>query len=312
MAVPFRLKIIFFFGTILYPVSSWTQEVFNYANFSEQLQFINPAFSGIETKALLSTRNQWMSIDNAPQTTSFAVSSPLKNNLGVGLNVLSNSMFVQSRTIASADVSYKLTINDQSQIYLGLRGGGYFYRADPLSLSTSSQLTDPSQQVQASFAPVIGAGLYWTFNDFWLSYSVPQLVKLGSLDRTINSVINIQHYAAAGFNYNLTENFQLKNALILRKSENFDATQQYSSSLSYQDLIELGATYYSSGNGALIGQLNISNLFSLGYAYEKALSSQTSGLDRRTHEVFISVNLDSILGKSPEVEQDEEVETNQQ
>ena len=81
---------------------------------------------------------------------------------------------------------------------LVLRGGGYFYRADPLSLSacTSSQLTDPSQQVQASFAPVIGAGLYWTFNDFWLSYSVPQLLALGSLDPTINSVINIQHYAA--------------------------------------------------------------------------------------------------------------------
>ena len=300
MALFVRLSIFACF-TVLYLGSTINaQDTFRYALFSQQLQFINPALSGAETQALLSTRNQWVSVENAPKTTSFALGAPLKNNLGGGINILNNSLFIENKTIASADLSYHLTLSDESHLYLGMRGGGYFYKVDPLTLVTTAPISDPSQQAQAYFAPVIGAGAYWTFKNFWVSYSIPQLVKIGTLDPAINSVINVQHYAAAGATFAVTDNLQWKNAVIFRQSKGFKASQQYASALALQNIFELGVSYFSTGTAAATGQVNIANFFSLGYAYERSLNNSTSGLDRRTHEVFLRLRLDSLLGASQE------------
>ncbi len=133
-----------------------------------------------------------------------------------------------------------------------------------------------------------------------MSYSIPQLVKIGTLDPAINSVINVQHYAAAGATFPISDNLQWKNAVIYRRSQGFKASQQYASSLALQNIFELGVSYFSTGTAAVTGQVNIANFFSLGYAYERSLNSSTSGLDRRTHEVFLSLRLDSLLGASQE------------
>jgi type IX secretion system PorP/SprF family membrane protein len=293
-----RKKFLFVFLFVLFCKQGFAQDTFKYALFSQQMHFVNPAYAGVQTQAVLSTRNQWVSVENAPKTTSFAIGAPLKNNLGGGLSILNNSLFIENKTIASGDVSYKLTLNQDSQLYLGMRGGGYFYKVDPLSLITSSGVSDPSQQTQAYFAPIIGAGAYWTYKNYWASYSIPQLIKIGTLDPAINSVINVQHYAAAGIELPLSDNFQWKGAVIYRKSQGFKGSQQFATAVAFLNSFELGASYYSSGNAALTGQLQIADFFTLGYAYERGVTNSIGGLDRRTHEVFLSVQLDNFLGNT--------------
>ena len=56
----------------------------------------------------------------------------------------------------------------------GLKGGGNFYRADPVGLTTYLGL-DPSQETLSSFNPNVGAGAYYKASSFWFSFSIPRL-----------------------------------------------------------------------------------------------------------------------------------------
>jgi len=270
---------------------SWGQNGANYALFPYQMNFVNPAYAGANemTAIQLSSRNQWVSIENAPKVMSFAAGMPYKNNLGVGLNVLNSSIFVEQKTVVSADASYKLVLNEVSNLYLGLRGGGYFYNVDPLSLTTYGGVSDPSQQTQSSFTPVIGMGAYWQHEKFWVSYSIPQLIKLGKLDAAVNSAILVQHYLAGGTSVPLSGNISLKPAVILRKIGEQKPYMQYAGAIAFQEMVELGASYVSTGAAAITGLVRIGSFLDVGYAYEASTKSRLGGLKNQTHEFFIHV-----------------------
>lgn len=272
---------------------SWGQNGANYALFPYQMNFVNPAYAGAQevTSIQLSSRNQWVSIENAPKVTSFAASTPYKNNLGLGLNVLNSSIFVEQKTVVSADASYKLVLSESSQLYLGLRGGGYFYNVDPLSLTTYGGVSDPSQQAQTSFTPVIGMGAYWKNENFWLSYSIPQLIKLGKLDAAVNSAILVQHYLAAGATFPIGGSLSLKPAFIVRKIGEQKPYSQFSGALAFQESVELGASYLTAGAAAVTGLVRIGSFLDVGYAYETSTKSRLGGLKNQTHEFFVHVKL---------------------
>jgi hypothetical protein len=63
--------------------------------------------------------------------------------VGLGISVVSDNVFIEQQTFAYVDFSYKLDMGE-SQLYLGLKAGGNFYKADP-SLLSSYTGGDPTQ-----------------------------------------------------------------------------------------------------------------------------------------------------------------------
>ncbi|MGB0778572.1 MAG: type IX secretion system membrane protein PorP/SprF, partial [Flavobacteriaceae bacterium] len=110
----------------------------------------------------LLSRRQWSQMEDAPNTIAFAYSSARENNVGLGLSVVSDRVFIEQQTFAYIDFSYKLTMSDDSNLYLGLKGGGNFYRADPTDLSTYATTPDAAQRQLSRFIPNIGAGAYYS------------------------------------------------------------------------------------------------------------------------------------------------------
>ena len=54
-----------------------------------------------------------------------------QNNVGLGLSVVSDKVFIEQQTFAYVDFSYKLDM-ESTQLYLGLKAGGNFYNAEQL------------------------------------------------------------------------------------------------------------------------------------------------------------------------------------
>ena len=73
------------------------------------MNVINPAYAGAEASNMLSllSRRQWSQMEDA-NTIAFAYSSARENNVGLGLSVVSDRVFIEQQTFAYIDFSYKL------------------------------------------------------------------------------------------------------------------------------------------------------------------------------------------------------------
>lgn len=90
------------------------------------MNVINPAYAGAENSNSFSfnSRQQWSSVQDAPSTLAFSYSSARKNNVGLGISVVSDKVFVEQQTSANVDFSYRLQTNESTQLFLGIKAGG--------------------------------------------------------------------------------------------------------------------------------------------------------------------------------------------
>ena len=93
------------------------------------MNIINPAYAGADGEDVLSvtSRNQWLSIDKAPRTLVMSFSSARKDNLGIGVSIESDKIFIEQQTFLYLDFSYKLQIDETTNLFLGLKGGGNYF-----------------------------------------------------------------------------------------------------------------------------------------------------------------------------------------
>ena len=128
------------------------------------MSIINPAFSGIEYDYSLTfnSRNQWATIENSPSTQFFSISSKREKNLGIGLSFVANKAFIESRTMAYIDFSYKLQISSDTNLFLGLKPGGTFFDINFNNLSFNS---DPALVNYSKFSPNLGIGVLLKSNN---------------------------------------------------------------------------------------------------------------------------------------------------
>ena len=59
-------------------------------------------------------------MQDAPSTLAFSYSSERENNVGLGLSVVSDKVFIEQQTFAYVDFSYKLDM-ESTQLYLVLK-----------------------------------------------------------------------------------------------------------------------------------------------------------------------------------------------
>ena len=267
----------------------WGQEESYYALYRFNMQVINPAYAGAEAanQLQLLSRRQWTQFTDAPNTTAFAYSTARENNVGLGLSVVSDQVFVEQQTFAYVDFSYRLTLGEEMQLYLGLKGGGNFYKADPTPLSTYDPVGDPLQLQRNRFIPNVGAGAYLVASKYWFSFSMPRLFGVNRGQEDINTAKDRLHvYAASGGQFPLGTSFSIKPSLMLRKVQGVPLSSEITGMISWQNTFDVGISARSSSSFSLLSLINIRGI-QLGYAYETPSSNQLAGLGLKTHEVVL-------------------------
>ena len=130
------------------------------------MNLINPAYAGSEGSHVfsLTSRNQWDTIDYSPKTTGFSYSMATNKNVGLGVSVISDKIFIENQTTLTIDFSYKLTLSNESALFLGIKGGGNSYSADPTPLEGFTNIPDPAQKTLSRFNPNMGVGFLLKMN----------------------------------------------------------------------------------------------------------------------------------------------------
>ena len=277
---------------LLMPILIFSQQESYYSLYRYNMNVINPAFAGAEAANMFSftSRSQWASMENTPKTTAFSYSSARENNVGLGISVVSDKVFVEQQTFAYVDFSYKLDMGE-SQLYLGLKGGGNFYRADPVGLTTYLGL-DPSQETLSSFNPNVGAGAYYKASSFWFSFSIPRLFNI-QRDRdnlAITSKDRVHSYLGGGVDFGVGNDFYLKPSVMLRKVKGLPASADLTAMVSWQNRFDVGMSVRTNNSMALMSIISI-GMFDLGYAYETPTDNGLSQLNLKTHELVLRIAL---------------------
>ena len=285
-------RLLFFIGLAFIPLIVFSQQESYYTLYRYNMNVINPAYAGALGKNVFAftSRRQWSAMQDAPSTLAFSYSSERENNVGLGLSVVSDKVFIEQQTFAYVDFSYKLDM-ESTQLYLGLKAGGNFYSADPRALSTYSP-TDPAQQELSSFNPNVGAGAFLKGEIFWASFSIPRLfnVKRENDNLAVTAKDRVHSYLGGGVDLPIGSGLLIKPSVMMRKVKGLPVTTDFTGMLSWQNQFDVGISYRTSSAFGLLALVSLGG-FDIGYAYETPTVSSLSQLNLKTHEIVLRINL---------------------
>lgn len=300
-------KLILLFFTVLIAQQISAQQDPQYTQYMYNMNIINPAYAGISEGLSVGAlyRSQWVGLDGGPETFTFNIHSPVGKQLALGLSVISDKIGPVEETNAYVDASYTIPLGMETRLAFGVKGGFTFHDiAIAESQITLVDLSDPffANAINET-TPNIGAGVYfYKPNKYYISISVPNILNGVHLDANGTKIgSESEHlFTAAGYVFDLSENFKLKPHALLKYA--FDAPVSYdlNANLFMYDLVEFGVGYRLDDSFSTMINFQVTKDLRIGYAYD-AINSGLDIVTNSSHEVFINYdfNFSSKVSRSP-------------
>jgi type IX secretion system PorP/SprF family membrane protein len=269
------------------------------------MTLINPAYAGAEGMHVISmnSRNQWSNAEDSPKTTALSYSVAGGKNVGLGISVVSDQIFIEKQTNITADFSYRLILANDAALFLGIKAGGNSYSADPSQLRSYRPELDPVKKPLSRFNPNMGVGFYYQSSNYWFSGAMPRLFNAKrDGDVEIQSRDRIHTYLAAGAMFSFNDTFILKPHLMYRKTKGIGAVTDVGIKAVYSSRFELGLSARTGSIFSLQALVIVNENFSLGYAYDTYGDDQLSGINFKAHEIAMRFK----FGSPPEDPVEEE------
>ena len=287
-------KLILLFFPVLIAQQISAQQDPQYTQYMYNMNIINPAYAGISEGLSVGAlyRSQWVGLDGGPETFTFNIHSPVGKQLALGLSVISDKIGPVEETNAYVDASYTIPLGMETRLAFGVKGGFTFHDiAIAESQITLVDLSDPffANAINET-TPNIGAGVYfYKPNKYYISISVPNILNGVHLDANGTKIgSESEHlFTAAGYVFDLSENFKLKPHALLKYA--FDAPVSYdlNANLFMYDLVEFGVGYRLDDSFSAMINFQVTKDLRIGYAYD-AINSGLDIVTNSSHEVFIN------------------------
>jgi len=292
-------------------LSTLAQQDPNRTFYRYNMNLINPAFAGSNSadsdsyrdriynakpELGINFRSQWSGVNGAPETQSVFFSTGLSKKVGLGVSIINDRTFIEQQTAITVDFSYKLKITDKTNLFLGIKAGANSYNANTAGLTTFGLSQDPSLlNIDGRFNPSIGAGALLKGEQFFLAFSIPNITSTERLEQN-NGEIRLgdsrtHMYISGGYDIALGSRLTLKPATILRYVEAAPLSIDFTAALSFNQKVELGASYRINEGIAGLFIFNAADWIDLGYAYETPFDSPIVAASNGTHEVFMKFKM---------------------
>ncbi|MBD0830511.1 PorP/SprF family type IX secretion system membrane protein [Aestuariibaculum sediminum] len=269
----------------------YAQQDPQYTQYMYNTMSVNPGYAG-QREVLNVTglyRTQWVGLDGAPETQTFAVHSPLRNeNIGLGFSVVNDKLGPSSEVYADANFSYTTPLdNNFTKLSFGLKTG--FHN---LNLDWSKGIyQDPDllfNQPVNLWSPSIGAGIYLHSRKWYVGLSVPNFITTNHYDDFQESVAaeRMHYFLIGGYVMYLSDDLALKPAFLVKAVSGAPLIADVSANLLIKEKVTLGLAWrWDDSVSALVG-FQVSNNVYIGYAYDLT-STHLNNYNSGTHEIMI-------------------------
>jgi len=284
---------------------------------------INPSVAGSDgyTSVNLTTRQQWIGYEGAPQTYSLSAQTRfLKQNyiirdnifnkkifkpkttgrVGLGLNIFSDINGLVRRTGFSTSYSYHLWMDGSTQLSFGLAFNGYFYKIDQDQIVVEDP-DDPwlySDLRKGVFIPDFSFGASIVNRKYTAGFSVLELmegfVKLGS-EAYSELKIERTYYLFGNYDFEIDAKTILQPSLLVKMSEQLMPQADIGLTWNYDNRFWIGAAFRT--GSAIITNVGFrKDKFFIGYSFDftlQAIQRSTYG----SHEFVLALKFGDTLRK---------------
>lgn len=300
-----KLNIIKALGILVIALTAFTsnaQQDPMYTQYMFNTQTINPAYAGTwESVGFMAlARNQWTGWNGAPETFTFSLQAPLRNErVALGLNVIGDKVGQGQvkRFDISADYSYLVPLSEKTNLRLGLKGGFVNY-SNNLEDYNIIDPNDPKFIGRInSFKPNFGVGAFLYSKRAYVGFSVPRVlnVKLDSDMQSAAVQAEIRHYfLIAGAVFDLGEDVKFKPTMLSKASFTSETgtplQMDFSGNFLIKEKLWLGAMYRTGSSYGFIAQWIFDKKLRVGYAIDFA-TNNIKHHNNGTHEIMVSYEL---------------------
>lgn len=250
---------------------------------------INPAITGTIRNLNLNllSRLQWVGLEGAPKSFSLSAHTPwAAKKIGVGFNIMNDNTWPLSNTHISGSYAYRLRVNDEITLSMGLKGGFTYYRANLTGLHVINPDDPEFMQNEKKLYPNLGVGFYMYSHKFFAGISMPRLIQT-AFDKQFDKNLRRPLYLMGGYNLSLTDEWVFMPSALAGAMVGVPMSCDITAQFLYQSRFFFG-THYRIGDAAgLFFDMKINKELSVGYAFDFSLT-KLSRVNSGTHELMIT------------------------
>jgi type IX secretion system PorP/SprF family membrane protein len=292
-------KYLLLFSLVLYSAVTSAQQDPMYSMYMFNHMAINPAYAGTHDHMQVTGlfRRQWLDFPGSPQTASFTLHSPLKNEkVGLGMSLI-NDQVGDMKTIAFMGAySYQVRFK-KSSLSLGLQAGfrNFALNLNDIQLSPDETSQDAAFQGNISqWSLNFGAGAFWYGENWYVSLGIPNMrnniISAQQFNTTYVARYATHFNLGAGYVAKLSPAFKLKPSFLLKSVSGAPAQFDLNANLYWLDLLGFGVSYRSGDAMVFLMEVQLNRNFRLGYAYDQTVSA-LSGSVGGSHEIMLRADL---------------------
>lgn len=271
---------IVFIAWIMGSFNAEAQQDPQYTQYMYNTVAINPAYAGNRgvTSIVGLHRSQWVGLEGAPRTQSLSIHSPVgEGKVGLGLSIVNDALGPAQETYIGVDFSYTVDMSETGKLSFGLKGGGHILDVDFTKLTLFNP-DDPrfARNIDNKFSPIIGAGVYYHTDNFYVGLSAPNLLQTDHFDEGNNTNATsfiaeerIHYYGILGYTFDLSENLKFKPSTLIKAVAGAPLQVDLTANALLYEKMHLGVAYrWSAALSAMVG-FQVSDSMLIGLAYDR-------------------------------------------
>ncbi len=263
-----------------------------YTQYMYNTMSVNPAYAGSTgaTEAALLYRSQWVGISGAPQTQSFSIHSPLRNEkVGLGLSIVNDKIGPSDELYFDGNFSYSIPLGYEKRLAFGLKAGarmlnidwskGRYYDNDDVLLN---------QNINNQIKLAVGAGIYYYTDKWYVGLSIPSFIQNTYYDDVQESIDydRLHYYLMGGYVFDLNPNLKFKPAFLVKAVSGAPITADVSANFMIQEKFVIGGSYRTDDSVSILAGFQVAPSFFIGYSFDYTVS-QLNKYNDGTHEIIL-------------------------
>lgn len=272
----------------------YTQYMFN-------LSAVNAAAigRGDNISFMMVDRFQWVGFEGAPKSMSLTADIPLKFfNSGAGFTYVNDRIGPEQTNNFYIDYAYHIQVARGIHLGMGLKAGFKVYQAAFDGLGTEG-VSDAefSKDIYGDFMPNFGMGLFLYSKDYYFGVSSPKMVNHkyeGSENLTGGEERHF--FVIGGYVLPINDDVIFRPSVSTKLVQNAPVSVDVTANFLFKNMLWAGLGYRSGDALTFLTQIQISDRFRFGYAYDITLSKVRT-VSSGSHEIMLSYELKSFKDK---------------
>ena len=263
-----------------------------YTQYMYNTMAVNPAYAGStgNLEAALLYRSQWIGIPGAPETQSFSLQTPLRNEkIGLGLSIVNDKIGPSDELYLDGNFSYSIPLGYEQRLAFGLKAGMRMLNIDWSKgryYDSNDVLLNQNINNQAKLA--VGAGVYYYTDKWYVGLSVPSFIQSTYYDDVQESIDydRLHYYLMGGYVFDLNPNLKFKPAFLVKAVSGAPITADISANFMIQEKFVIGGAYRTDDSVSILAGFQIAPSFFLGYSFDYTVSELNKYNDG-SHEIIL-------------------------